>query len=321
MASNLGTLSPTPPARRFPLPSAPGSDPAIAARDLAALKRETGQSITVVVPAGHHDAAGVVRVCEALAAELMGSTSLVDALLLLDTGTTEGVRGAARRAGAEVVDIHDVLPEVPVCPGRGESLWRSLAVVDTQLVVWVDPDLEGFTSQVVAALVSPLLVRPDVDFVKARYHRPLQPSGVLLPESGDRVTELVARPLLSHFFPALTSFAQPLSTEYAGRTAILRSIPFFTGDSVDVGLIIDLLAAVGLDRMVQADLEARARRHRSLAELAPRAHHIVSTILRRAHDYGELSFTSPTPTRGPQSLMPQRERPAMDLVSRSTHTP
>ena len=72
--------------------------------------------------------------------------------------------------------------------------------------------------------------------MKALYHRPTRYGG------GGRTTELVARPLMSLYFPELTGLAQPLSGEYAGRRSVLEQIPFVEGWGVEIAMLIDIAA-------------------------------------------------------------------------------
>ena len=58
----------------------------------------------------------------------------------------------------------------------------------------------------------------------------------------------MARPLINLFFPELSGMIQPLSGEYAGRRALLESVPFFTGYAVEIGLLIDIIERYGLPR-------------------------------------------------------------------------
>ena len=60
--------------------------------------------------------------------------------------------------------------------------------------------------------VEPLLADADTLLVKAYYTRSFEGA----PTGGGRVTELVARPLLSLLFPKLADIVQPLGGEYAG---------------------------------------------------------------------------------------------------------
>lgn len=259
----------------------------------ARAKRSSGLSVSVVLPALNEEST-VGPICRAIVDELVAGVHLVDDLVVMDGGSTDGTASRARLAGARVVDVGDVLPDVELRGGKGESLWRSLAVVETDLVVWIDADIRNFGPGFVTNLVFPLLTRPDLDFVKAYYRRPLQLAETLLPHDGGRVTELLAKPLLATLFPELTSFHQPLSGEYAARTAVVRDLPFFTGYSVEVGLLVDMIFQLGLGRMAQADLGTRVHRNRPLPELAPMARSLSSTILRRAADYGRVVLSEET---------------------------
>jgi glucosyl-3-phosphoglycerate synthase len=96
------------------------------------------------------------------------------------------------------------------------------------------------------------------------------------------VTELVARPLLSHWFPALRDIIQPLSGEYAGRRDILERLPFVEGWGVELGLLVDLAQRYGTDAITQVDLGVREHRNRPLDELGPQALAIFLAALRRA---------------------------------------
>jgi glucosyl-3-phosphoglycerate synthase len=123
-----------------------------------------------------------------------------------------------------------------------------------------------------------LLTEDELAYVKGFYRRPLSAAG----DGGGRVTELVTRPLLSMFFPELTSFMQPLSGEYAGRRWLFEQLPFVAGYGVEVGLLIDIATGCGIDVMAQVDLGTRLHRNRTLKELGPQAMTITQVILRRA---------------------------------------
>jgi glucosyl-3-phosphoglycerate synthase len=128
----------------------------------------------------------------------------------------------------------------------------------------------------VSGLLGPLLCEPGVQLAKGHYHRP-EHGG----DGGGRVTELVARPLLSLYFPELAGLHQPLSGEYGGRREVLEQLPFVQGYGVDIGLLIDLARRFGTDGLVQVDLDVRHHRNRGLADLGPQAMAIVQTVLHR----------------------------------------
>ena len=248
-------------------------------------KRAQGVSISVALPAVD-EGATVGRICRSIADALM--PDLVDELVVLDGGSTDDTAAIAREAGATVVDARALLPDIPVVKGKGESLWRSLSILSGDLICWIDADIENFEPHFVSNLVAPLLADPATMFVKAFYRRPIAYGGVVLPKGGGRVTELLARPLLNALFPELGGFIQPLSGEYAGRRDVLMQLPFFTGYSVEAGLLIDLLDVVGLDAIAQVDLGSRVHRNRPLDELAPMAYAIARAILQRADEWGRL---------------------------------
>jgi glucosyl-3-phosphoglycerate synthase len=214
---------------------------------------------------------------------------LVDELVVLDGDSVDETTLKAQAAGARVVDVSTLMPEVPPRPGKGESLWRSLAELSGDIIVWVDGDIRRFEAHFVTRLLAPLLLDPGIDFVKGYYRRPIEIDGSLQPTGGGRVTELLARPLLNRLFPELGGFLQPLAGEYAARADVLRRVPFFSGYSVEVGLLIDLLDVVGLEGMAQVDLGNRIHRNRPLDELVPMAFAIAGAILRRAEERGRIT--------------------------------
>jgi glucosyl-3-phosphoglycerate synthase len=95
------------------------------------------------------------------------------------------------------------------------------------------------------------------------------------------VTELMAKPLLNLFYPELAGFVQPLAGEFAGRRELLSAVPFFTGYGVEIGMMIDVFAEVGLDGMAQVDLGTRQNRHQQLASLTRMSSVVLRTVAMR----------------------------------------
>jgi GTP cyclohydrolase I len=244
---------------------------------LADLKDEQGVTVSVCLPA-RNEAPTVGEIVAPIRRRLVDGLGLVDELIVIDDGSTDATGPVALAAGADVVPIDTLLPEEGPGAGKGNVIWRSLAASSGDLVCWVDADIRNFDLHFITGLIGPLLTDARLQFVKGHYRRPLdgQPSG------GGRVSELVARPLLSRFFPELAGFAQPLAGEYAGRRPLLESIPMVEGWGVEIALLIDTWRAVGMRGLAQVDLGVREHRNRPLHELSLSAMAILSTVLERA---------------------------------------
>ena len=259
----------------------------------ALLERKEGQTVSVVLPALNEarTVGGVVRALLPLA-----DLGLVDELVVIDPGSTDGTADAARAAGATVVHEADVLPEHGRVPGKGEAMWKSLAATTGDLVVWVDADLDGAGPEFVYGLLGPLLTEPDVQYVKGFYERPLAERDRLRPTGGGRVTELVARPLLNMFWPSLSSVVQPLAGEQAGRRGHLESVPFAAHYGVEIGLLLDTYARHGLAGLAQVDLDRRVHRNQSVQKLGRMAFVIQHAMLRRLVAEGRASLAGEAAT-------------------------
>jgi glucosyl-3-phosphoglycerate synthase len=239
--------------------------------------QKAGTRVSVVLPALNEEATvgrvvGMVR-------RLAQDTGLVDEIVVMDSGSTDDTARVATEAGAIVHHRDEVLPEVGSRPGKGEVLWKSLAVTTGDVIVFVDADLVDPQPQLVTGLLGPLLTDPTVELVKGCYDRPLKGAGST---SGGRVTELVARPLISRFYPDLAGMIQPLAGEYAGRRRLLEAIPFCGGYGVEIAMLIDTLELRGLSAIAQVDLGRRQHSHQDTAALGRMATQITHVVHQRA---------------------------------------
>jgi len=244
---------------------------------LADRKVALDTTISVCLPA-YNEEGTVGNIVGSIRRALVEQTPLVDEIIVMDDGSEDNTAAFAREEGATVHRVDQVLPEVGLGSGKGNALWRSLAVTGGDLVVWIDADIYNFRPHFVTRLVEPLLDRPETHLVKAFYRRPLHGA----PTGGGRVTELMARPLIAALFPHLAGIVQPLGGEYAGRRALLESVPFVEGWGVEIGLLIDVAASAGIGAIAQCNLGTREHRNRTLEQLSPQAMAVLVTCLRRA---------------------------------------
>ncbi|MBA0128003.1 glucosyl-3-phosphoglycerate synthase [Haloechinothrix sp. YIM 98757] len=244
-------------------------------RELERAKGET--TVSVVLPALNEEdtVAGVVESVRPLVG------GLVDEVVVVDSGSTDATPERARDAGARVERCRDILPELEPVPGKGEVLWRSLAATTGDVLVFLDSDLVEPDPAFVPGLLGPLLCDSGVHLVKGFYRRPLRVESEEWDTGGGRVTELLARPVLDAFRPALSGLIQPLGGEYAATRSLLESVPFATGYGVEIGLLLDTEQRYGADALAQVNLGVRKHRNRSLLQLGVMARQILGTVLSR----------------------------------------
>jgi glucosyl-3-phosphoglycerate synthase len=235
-------------------------------RTLRRLKAEQRALVSCVVPT-LNEAATIGKVLAALR-----RNPLIDELVVVDSGSTDGTRELAAEAGARVHLASAIRPELGPARGKGENLWKALFVTRGDIVVYIDGDLRNAHPRFVTGLVGPLLTRPDLLYIKAFYER----AG-----GGGRVTELLVRPLLRQFFPDLAWLHQPLAGEYAARRTVLERLPFPAGYSVETTHLIDFLRLYGPAGLAQTDLDRRVHRTRTLAELGRMSDGILRSVLQR----------------------------------------
>lgn len=252
--------------------------------ELIRLKRARGESVSAVLPARE-----VADTVGDIVEKLRSLGDLVDQIVVVDAASRDGTAAVAAAHGAEVHQESELMPEFGQALGKGDAMWRALAVVEGDIVVYLDADTRRFPRHFAIGMLGPLLAYDDVAFVKGFFRRPFTTDeGEERPLDGGRVTELCARPLLSAFYPELAGFVQPLAGEVAARRALLERVPFATGYAIETSMLLHVRDLVGVDAMVQVDLEERRNRHQPLPDLAPMAYAVLRVILERLRREGRL---------------------------------
>ncbi|HYN63367.1 MAG TPA: glucosyl-3-phosphoglycerate synthase [Candidatus Limnocylindrales bacterium] len=247
------------------------------------LKEKQGLTVSVALPALNEEKT-IGLVIRRIRNALVDRLPLIDQLVVIDSDSQDRTIEIASELGVPVYSHSSILPEMGSYIGKGEALWKSLHVLDGDIVAWIDTDISNIQPRFVYGLIGPLLREPRIQYVKGFYQRPIREGDKLLSEGGGRVTELMARPLINLFFPELSGIIQPLSGEYAGRRSLLESVPFYTGYSVEIGLLIDILDAVGLSAIGQVDLERRIHRNQPLGNLSQMSYVILQGAIRKLEE-------------------------------------
>ena len=259
-------------------------------------KRHADARISVVIPARDEERT-VAGVVDSIRASLMEAIPLIDEVVVIDSDSADGTAAAAASAGASVHRARDIAPELGAYPGKGEALWKSLFVTDGDVLVFIDADLTQWGPHFVTGLLGPLFADPGVLLVKGFYARMADGSAAT---EGGRVTELVARPLLSLWWPELSGVVQPLAGEWAARRELMESLPIPVGYGVELSTLLDTAARFGLDGIAQVDLGSRAHRHQTDHDLALMAAELLIVAERRrpARGAGEAGRRRCLPAHG-----------------------
>jgi glucosyl-3-phosphoglycerate synthase len=247
---------------------------------LVELKQRQGLSISLGLPALNEEET-IGNVIGSVKELLFERYPLIDEIVLIDSNSSDRTREIAASYDVPIHIHQEILPQYGSFPGKGEALWKSLHVLNGDIIAWIDTDIKNVHPRFVYGILGPLLREPRLVYCKGFYRRPLRQGDNLVASGGGRVTELTARPLLNLFYPELSGMLQPLSGEYAGRRSALEWLPFFTGYGVETGMLVDLLERHGLSALAQVDLQERIHRNQELIPLSKMAFAIIQVIIQR----------------------------------------
>ncbi len=280
---------------------------------LLALKQQQGVRISLGLPTLNEEQT-IGEIIGQVQQHLMEKTPLLDEVVLIDSGSQDRTREIAAAHGIPVYIHQEILPQYGAFYGKGEALWKSLYVLNGDIVAWCDTDIKNFHPRFVYGVIGPLLRERRLVYCKGFYRRPIQFGEKIQASGGGRVTELTARPLLNLFYPELSGMLQPLAGEYAGRRFALEAVPFFTGYGVETGLLIDLLERHGLNALAQVDLLERIHRNQELVPLSKMAFAITQVVIQRLEQRQRASLLEPV--NQTMKLITQREDGSFHLELR-----
>jgi phosphoserine phosphatase SerB len=190
---------------------------------------------------------------------LVSSSPIVNEILVIDDKSYDNTIKQSR------------LPKVRIYTspliGKGASMRDGMLLAKNEVIVYLDADILTYPENIAELLSRPIL-DDEVDFVKSCFDR-----------QAGRVTELVAKPLLSILFPEMTRFSQPLSGMVGARKSWLKKIDFENDYGVDIGILLDM-HSLGA-RIKEIDIGYIENRMQSWEQLAKMSREVSRSILKR----------------------------------------
>ena len=272
-------------------------------------KHVSGSSVSVVIPI-KGKGRGTAALLEALGS--LADAGLVDETIVLYPRM--GYASLVGGSGAKVYRDADLMPGFGPVRGYGDTLWRGLSAIKGDIVLFLDPSAPDPEGRRVLGLLSPLLSREELGFVKGFSTEPAGDSS----GASATLSELVARPLINLYRPELAGFVDPLSAEFAARRTLLGSLPFPAGYGAALSLLLDVARLAGVGALAQTRLGPRPETKVLLPDLGEAVYAILVAVTARAHE--ELDEHAPGPLflplegRFESRRVAVEERPPLDTL-------
>jgi glucosyl-3-phosphoglycerate synthase len=201
-------------------------------------------------------------------------------VIVVDAYSSDRTVKIARDNGARVIE-----QDSRIFPAKGIAMKNGINEAvrsNANIVLFLDADIKNLTPAWVDKLVDGCI---NCDMVRGYYQR----HGRDAP-----VTKLIARPMISVFFPEISHFEQPLSGEVCARTEVWKRLLTKNppdGWGIDVWFLIE--AAMAGYQIKEIFLGAKEHTsfedyREDVGKLAKMAEQVEFTILKEAIKYGRI---------------------------------
>lgn len=209
--------------------------------------------------------------------------NLIDEIIAIDSGSSDGSIEICKKLNIRTIADKQSAKDIKLSlqSGKGWNLWVSLYYLNTDIIFWIDTDIQNIGERFITGIVGPMIMDKKIDFVKGYYHRP---------KNDARVTEIMVRPFINLIFPELIDFIQPLSGEYGGRKKYLEKIDFYSGYSVEMAVLLQSVFNLKSSEIAQVYLGKRIHALQSVISLGKMSASILHTLLRIANDKKRLKI-------------------------------
>ena len=210
--------------------------------------------ITVIIPALNEEKTigHVVRLAK--------NSPNVTEVIVVDDKSMDNTIAEARKEGASVITSTKL--------GKGASMKDGVLVGKNEILVFLDADIITYPDDIIELLTAPIL-NGNADFIKSYFTR-----------QAGRVTELVAKPLLSILYPTFPNFKQPLSGMIAGKKSFFIKCEFEEGYGVDIGILIDMYNMGA--KISEVSIGSIENRMQPLEQLGKMSREVARTIMKKS---------------------------------------
>ena len=238
-------------------------------------KKQLGIKTGVVLPTLNEEKT-IARVIETVLE--VKNIGVIDEVILVDSASTDNTVSIAREYRIPIYQHHEIAPELGGYHGKGEAMFKSGLITDSDIIAWVDTDIENITPTFFYGLFGPMLTNPEVKFVKGYFARPIrvETSGVEL--GGGRVTEILVRPWLNTFLPQLSGYIQPLAGTVAIHRDLFQKMRIPTNFGVEIAMLIQAVKYVGLWATSQVNLGEVIHKSKDVNGLSEMAFQILQVL-------------------------------------------
>jgi len=270
-------------------------------KDLIAHKAKTKLSVGLCLPI-YNEATTIAKTIRIV----QKCGNLIDEIIAIDSGSSDGSVEICKKFNIKTITDKQSAKDLNISlqSGKGWNLWASLYYLNTDIIFWIDTDIQNIGEQFITGIVGPIIMNKKINFVKGYYHRP---------KNDARVTEIMVRPFINLIFPELINFIQPLSGEYGGRKKFLEKIDFYSGYSVEMAVLLQSIFNLKGSEIAQVYLGKRIHALQSVISLGKMSSNILHTLLRISNDKKRIKIDT---SKLPDTLTNFISENGVDFISK-----
>jgi len=164
--------------------------------------------------------------------------------------------------------------------GKGVALKTGVSKSNSEIILFLDADLENITSEKIKRIVIPVL-KDEVDVARGAFRR-----------RRGRVTEYAVKPMMQVLFPNVY-FEQPISGQICAKKTFLQSVEFENRYGVDIGLLFDAIESG--QRIIEVDIGRLIHKANEEDVIGEMSRQVLETMIKKAglisHKYKLVIFT------------------------------